>query len=44
MKIWKTIALCATSALLTLSVFFNIFFLTVFEIHDADSFKQGGFG
>lgn len=39
-SIWKTIILCATSALLTLSVFFNIFFLTVFEIHDADSFKQ----
>ena len=39
-SIWKTIALCATSAILTLSVFFNIFFLTVFEIHDADSFKQ----
>lgn len=39
-SILKTVALCATSALLTLSVFFNIFFLTVFEIHDADSFKQ----
>ena len=39
-SILKIIALCATSALLALSVFFNIFFLTVFEIHDADSFKQ----
>lgn len=39
-SIWRTIVVSITSALLTLSVFFNIFFLTVFEIHDADSFKQ----
>ena len=40
MKILKTVALCATSALLTLSVFFNIFFLSIFGIHDGESFKQ----
>ena len=40
MKIWQTITLCAVSALLTISIFFNIFFVNVFEIHDSDSFKQ----
>ena len=40
MKIWKTIILCVASSLLTLSVAFNIFFVSIFEIHDADSFKQ----
>jgi hypothetical protein len=40
MKIWQTIVLCAVSALLTISIFFNIFFVNIFEIHDSDSFKQ----
>ncbi len=40
MKLWQTITLCAVSALLTLSIFFNIFFVGIFGIHDSDSFKQ----
>ncbi len=40
MKLWQTIVLCAVSALLTLSIFFNFFFVGIFGIHDSDSFKQ----
>lgn len=40
MKLWQTITLCAVSALFTLSIFFNIFFVSIFGIHDSDSFKQ----
>ena len=40
MKIWKIIILCVASSLVTLSVAFNIFFVSIFEIHNADSFKQ----
>lgn len=39
-KLGKTIAIFILSALLVMSTFFNIFFLTVFGIKDVESFKR----
>ena len=39
-KLGKTITIFALSALLAMSTFFNIFFLTMFGIKDVESFKK----
>lgn len=44
MKTWKIIMLCVLSSLLTLSLFFNIFFLTIFGAWTPDGFKEALLG
>lgn len=44
MKAWKIIILCVVSSLLTLSMFFNIFFLTIFGAWTPDGFKKALLG
>ena len=44
MKIWKIIMLCVLSSILTLSLFFNIFFLTIFGAWTPDGFKKALLG
>ena len=44
MKTWKVIILCVLSSLLTLSLFFNIFFLTIFGAWTPDGFKEALLG
>lgn len=44
MKTWKVIVLCAVSSALTLSLFFNIFFLTIFGAWTPDGFKKALLG
>jgi hypothetical protein len=44
MKTWKVIILCVLSSLLTLSLFFNIFFLTIFGAWTPESFKKALLG
>lgn len=44
MKTWKVIILCVLSSLLTLSMFCNIFFLTVFGAWTPDGFKKALLG
>jgi hypothetical protein len=44
MKTWKIIMLCVLSSLLTLSLFFNIFFLTIFGAWTPDGFKKALLG
>lgn len=44
MKTWKVIILCVLSSLLTLSMFCNIFFLTIFGAWTPDGFKKALLG
>lgn len=39
-KLWKLIVLAILGVILTVSLTFNIFFTSLFGIHDSDSFKQ----
>lgn len=39
-KLWKLIVLAVLGVILTVTLTFNIFFTSLFGIHDADSFKQ----
>lgn len=44
MKTWKVIVLCVVSSVLTLSLFFNIFFLSMFGAWTPDGFKKALLG
>lgn len=44
MKTWKVIVLCVVSSVLTLSIFFNIFVLSIFGAWTPESFKKALLG
>jgi hypothetical protein len=44
MKIFKGILLCAVSSIMTLSIFFNLFFLSMFGAWTPESFKKALLG
>lgn len=44
MKTWKVLILCVVSSVLTLSLFFNIFFLSMFGAWTPDGFKKALLG